>query len=108
MKKKNNFLSIKITRRVFYFRAFFKVVHDLHYPLIFTESLFPTRPGFGGVESFEKKLYFNWTLEGAADTFQIWNIPAHGLCANTAEGYCEVDVKTTEIEITNLVAGEGG
>ncbi|XP_063722358.1 uncharacterized protein LOC134848777 [Symsagittifera roscoffensis] len=87
-------------------KAFYQLVHEIQFPLPIEQSLTPERPVLGGLDAFEKKFYLNWTLEGAADTFQIWNTPADGSCATLPEGYCEVDVKTKEIYITELVAGK--
>ena len=67
----------------------------------------PARPTQGEYEVSEYWLYFNWTLEGAADKYHIWNEPAHGLCAASPSGVCELDVKENELTVTGLTAGEG-
>ena len=67
----------------------------------------PARPVLITTTITEHTVDLEWSLEGAADTVHIWNEPADGSCSNTIQGYCEVDVKTTHILITELIAGQG-
>ncbi|XP_063724406.1 uncharacterized protein LOC134852057 [Symsagittifera roscoffensis] len=87
-------------------QAFFKNSFKIQVPLQTEETVEPARPALKSAESFEKSMIVNWTLEGVADNYHIWNTPGDGICAGSLEGYCEVDVQQHSLQISELVAGE--
>ncbi|XP_075248326.1 uncharacterized protein LOC142341262 [Convolutriloba macropyga] len=88
-------------------RSYFHQNIEINHPLNTEDSLYPTRPVFGGLRVYEKTLYLNWTLEGSADHFHIWNVPGDdSSCASATNSVCQLDVKTKETYIYDLVAGQ--
>ena len=90
-----------------FFRAFFKDNLKIQTPLQTQDTVEPARPALKSAESFEKSIIVNWTLEGVADNYHIWNTPGDGICAGSLEGYCEVYVQEHSLQISELIAGEG-
>ena len=92
---------------VLFHRPFYLTKHLSQKPIEHADVAVPARPDLVDITITEHTIELKWSLEGAADTIHIWNEPVDGSCSKTSEGYCEVDVKTAKINITDLVAGQG-
>ena len=67
----------------------------------------PARPVINDVTVTEHTVLLDWSIQGASDTVFVWNWPLGGSCTSQPNGYCAVDVKTKQLLVTGLVAGQG-
>ena len=67
----------------------------------------PSTPEITAIEISESALLVTWSLEGAANTFHIWNDPPDGKCGLETNSVCELDVTESTLNITGLVPGQG-